>query len=191
MVTSGTVMRVANEDCGRCEGDDVAHDSRRRAGMAPGRGNRLGPGRRGLTGLRRREGLERRRAARRRGDDHQDRHRHRPDRLHGRRRRLCVSEPAGRPVHAEGRPAGVQHLRAGRHRPAGQHQPHHRRGAGGRQRRRAGHGGGELCNGRDAIDRRRPGHRQPAGHGDPAERPSGDRADLPLRASPRRRPPGT
>ena len=39
-----------------------------------------------------------------------------------------------------------------------------------------------ICDRRDAIDRRRPGDRQPAGHGDPAERPSGHRADLPLRA---------
>ena len=35
--------------------------------------------------------------------------------------------------------------------------------------------------GRDAIDRRRPGHRQPARHRAAAQRPAGDGADLPLR----------
>ena len=39
--------------------------------------------------------------------------------------------------------------------------------------------------------RRRPGHRQPARHGAAAERPPGDRADLPVRAWPRRRRPAT
>ena len=33
------------------------------------------------------------------------------------------SQSAGRPVSAQGRAAGIQHLRAGRHRPAGEHQP--------------------------------------------------------------------
>ena len=91
-----------------------------------------------------------------------------------------VPEPSGRSVPVEGRAGRLQHPGPGRHRPAGQHQPDARPDPDRRQHRRAGHCRRQLRDDRDPIHRRRPGHRQPAGHADSAERPAGDRIDLPV-----------
>ena len=136
----------------------------------------------GIAGRRYRARFERRRASRCRGDDHQDRHRHTAHGVHGRRRQLCDPEPAGRSLSAEGRPARLQHLRAGRHRAAGQLEPADQRHARHRRRQRTGHRHGECDDGGIALDRDRPGRGQPARHRAAAQRPPGDRADLPGRA---------
>ena len=122
---------------------------------------------------------------------HADRHRRRADGLHQRERRLRAAQPAGGAVPPHGDPAGFQHLRAGGHRAAGADQPDHRHQAQRRHGERDGDRVGRNRDGRNPVHGRRPGDRQPAGHRDAAERPTGHRADLPLgpcHLRPRRRP---
>ena len=152
-------------------------------GLADGRGDRLGPGGRGLAGLGRREGFQRRRAPRRRGDDHQDRHRRRLAPCSRAPTAPMSSEPAGRPVPAEGR-------RCRASTPTCRKASSCRSTPIRRSTSRLAVGNiGEQVTVTASVDR--PSRRGPTGVGqvidnqqvtrDAAERPAGDRADLPLR----------
>ena len=100
-----------------------------------------------------------------------------------RRRRLRRPESAGRPVSGQGRTAGISNLRAAMASCSQVNSnPTLEITLSRRRARRAGHRDREHGDGRDAIDRRRSGHRQRARHGDPVERAAGNGADLPLRS---------
>ena len=133
------------------------------------------------SSVRRGSRLERRRVAGRRRHDHEDRYRR--GAIDGDRPRMaptCFPNLPVGPYQLKVGAAGLQHLRAGRHRAAGQLESADQRDAGGRRRQRAGHGDRQHHDGRDALHRHRPGRRQPARGGAAAQRPAGDRADLPL-----------
>ena len=124
------------------------------------RHRRPGPGHR--ANHRHRQGFERRRPS---GGE---RHRH-PDRyrVQARGRDRCgrpvlVSRHSGRPLPARSDAAGFPHLRADRHRAAGQQQPDRAGHAGARRSRRNDHRPGERAGGRNAKPRRRPGDGQQA-----------------------------
>ena len=133
------------------------------------------------SSVRRRARLERRCVARRRRHHHEDRYRRGANGDHLRGWHVRPAQSSRRAVPIEGGAAGLQHLRAGRHRPAGQLQPADQRHARGRRDQRAGDGDREHDDGRDAFHRHRPGGRQPARDGAAAQRPPGHRVDLPRR----------